>query len=80
MAIRKGSATFLPVGGNGLGILDCAIWMFQVAMHNATFMTVLRKERGRSLILVRKNPKRGRKKQRSNEHYAKDLRWWACSL
>jgi len=43
-------------------------------MHNATSMTMLRKERRRNLILVRENPKRGRKKQRCNEHYAKDLR------
>jgi hypothetical protein len=46
-------------------------------MHNATLVTVLRKERRRNVILVRKNPKTGRKKQCSNEHYAKDLQWLA---
>jgi len=44
-------------------------------VHNATGMTVLRKKRGRNLMMVREHPKRGRKKQRSNEHYAKDVRW-----
>lgn len=80
IAICEGSATFLPVGGKCLGVLDCAIWMFQVAMHKVSLVTVLSDRRGRSLILARENPKRGRKKQRSNEHYAKDLRWWTCSL
>ena len=53
MAIRKGSATFLPVGGRGLGVLDDAIRMLHVAMRNISFVAVFRNRRDGSLIRIR---------------------------
>ena len=53
MTIRKGSATFMPAGGKGLGVLDDAIRMLHVAMRNISFVAVLRNRRDGSLIRIR---------------------------
>lgn len=80
IAIREGSATFLPVGGNGLGALDCAIWMFKVAMHKVSLVTVLSDRRGRSPIRIRENHEESGEKQRDSEHQAKKAVWRVYSL
>ena len=73
IAILKGLALPLSVGGKELGRLDDALRMLHVAMRNISFVAVLRNRRGGSLILVRETPQKERKKQRSNEQYARDI-------
>lgn len=79
MAILKGLTT-LHVGGEELGILEDAILMVQVAMHNVSLVTVLSDRRCGSLIRIRENPEESGEKQRGGEHQAKNAVWWVCSL
>lgn len=52
VAVCKGAGAFLRVGDEKRGQLKGAILMFQVALHNAAGLAVLREERGENLVLV----------------------------
>lgn len=74
IAIHKGLRTSFRVSGEELGILEDAILMVQVAMHNVS-LTVLSDRRGRRLIRIRENPEESGEKQRGSEHQAKNAVW-----
>jgi len=75
IAILKGLATPLSLGGEELGIFEDAIRMLHVAVHNVSIMTVLSDRRVGSLARIRESHDECGEKQRDSEHQAKDAVW-----
>lgn len=75
IAILKGLATPLSVGGKELERLDGAIRMLHVAMRNISFVAVLSNRRGGSRTRIRENHDECGEKQRDSEHQGKNAVW-----